>query len=73
MKRTSTTPPSPPPEQRFHRLPEDPSEWRLDPVARDRALAGIALAREALRGARRPVGDDGLSADSDEHRHATAA
>jgi acyl-CoA thioesterase len=34
MKRTSTTPPSPPPEQRFHRLPEDPSEWRLDPVAR---------------------------------------
>ena len=31
-----------------HRLPEGPASWHLDDTTRQRALAGIALARAAL-------------------------
>ena len=34
-----------------HRLPEGPASWHLDDTTRQRALAGIALARAALAAA----------------------
>ena len=64
MKKRST--PAQP--SRLHRLPEGPVEWRLDLSTRDRAMAGIALAREALRAARQST----LEEDG-EQQHATAA
>ena len=43
--------PAPDPVDDAHRLPEGPTAWRLDDVARQRGRAGIALARASLQAA----------------------
>ena len=54
-----------------HRLPEGPASWHLDDTTRQRALAGIALARAALATAL--AGHEPEQATLELHHHATAA
>jgi hypothetical protein len=51
--------------------PEAPASWRIDPTTKAVGRSGIALAREALRQARRPPRPAG--AVEQDHRRPVAA